>query len=108
MQLEYKPTEPGEKIYVIETPVQADEADKEDNRVERKVFVREAKLIKVLYVEGYRRYEYHYLKTLLERESDRTKGNKSIDLKVLLLDADPDFAAQDRTALAEIPDARRS
>ena len=68
-----------------------------------KVFVREAKLIKVLYVEGYRRYEYHFLKTLLERESDRTKGNKSIDLKVVLLNADPDFAAQDRTALAEFP-----
>ena len=60
MQLEVKPTEPGEKTYIIETPLQPDEADKEDNRLERKVFVREAKLIKVLYVEGYRRYEYHY------------------------------------------------
>ena len=55
VQLEYKPTEPGERTFVIETPLQPDEADKEDNRVERKVFVREAKLIKVLYVEGYRR-----------------------------------------------------
>ena len=106
VRLEYQPTEPGEKMYIIETPVQADEVDKENNRIERKVFVREAKPIKVLYVEGYRRYEYHFLKTLLERESDRTKGNKSIDLKVLLLDADREFAAQDRTALAEFPDAR--
>ena len=103
VQLEVKPTEPGEKTYIIETPLQPNEADKEDNRLERKVLVREAKLIKVLYVEGYRRYEYHYLKTLLERESDRTKGNKSIDLKVVLLNADPDFAAEDRTALTEIP-----
>ena len=103
VQLEYKPTEAGEKTYIIEAPLQPDEADKEDNRIERKVFVREAKLIKVLYVEGYERYEYHFLKTLLERESDRTKGNKSIDLKVVLLNADPDYAAQDRTALAEIP-----
>jgi von Willebrand factor type A domain/Aerotolerance regulator N-terminal len=103
VQLEVKPAEPGEKTYIIETPLQPDEADKEDNRLERKVLVREAKLIKVLYVEGYRRYEYHYLKTLLERESDRAKGNKSIDLKVVLMNADPDFAAEDRTALAEIP-----
>ena len=103
VRLDYKPTEPGERTFVIETPLQPDEADKEDNRVERKVFVREAKLIKVLYVEGYRRYEYHFLKTLLERESDRIKGNKSIDLKVVLLNADPEFAAQDRSALAEIP-----
>ena len=58
-------------------PVQPDEADKEDNRVNGQVFVREAKLIKVLYVEGYRRYEYHFLKTLLERESDRTRATRA-------------------------------
>ena len=101
--LEYRPTEPGERTFVIETPLQPEEADKEDNRVEARVSVRETKLIRVLYVEGYRRYEYHFLKTLLERESDRTRGNKTIDLKVVLLGADPEFAAQDRTALAEIP-----
>ncbi len=103
VHLQYKPTEPGERTFIIETPLQPEEADKEDNRVEHKVSVRETKLIRVLYVEGYRRYEYHFLKTLLERESDRTKGNKTIQLKVLLMDADPEFAAQDRTALSEIP-----
>jgi hypothetical protein len=103
VRLVHQPTEPGEKIYEIETPLQPDETDKDNNRLERAVFVREAKLIKVLYVEGYRRYEYHFIKTLLERESDRQKGNKSIDLKVLLLDADPDFAAQDRSAIADFP-----
>src|SRR5262249_19358457 len=97
------PREPGEKVYEIFTPKQPGEEDVENNRIERSVFVREAKVIKVLYVEGYRRYEYHYVKTLLERESNRTKGNKSIDLKVLLLDADPDYAAEDRSALAEFP-----
>ncbi len=76
---------------------------KDNNRLERPVFVHEARHIKVLYVEGYRRCEYHYIKTLLERESNRIKGNKSIDLKVLLLDADPDFAAQDRSAIADFP-----
>jgi hypothetical protein len=59
--------------------------------------------MKVLYVEGYRRYEYHYVKTLLERESARVRGNKSVDLKVLLLEADPDFPAEDRSAIAEFP-----
>jgi hypothetical protein len=103
VRLTCQPSEPGEKIYVIKTPVQADEVDKENNLLERSVFVREAKLIKVLYVEGYRRYEYHFVKTLLERESDRTKGNKSIDLKVLLLDADPEFSGEDRTAISEWP-----
>jgi hypothetical protein len=101
--LVHRPKEPGEKLYVIRTPKQPDEVDEENNRLEKAVFVQESRLIKVLYVEGYRRYEYHYVKTLLERESDRTKGNKSIDLKVLLMEADPDFAAQDRSAISEFP-----
>jgi hypothetical protein len=101
--LSHKPSEVGEKIYEIETPIQQDEVDKENNRLERAVFVHDSKVFKVLYVEGYRRYEYHFIKTLLERESARTKGNKSVELKVLLQDADPDFAAQDRSALADFP-----
>jgi hypothetical protein len=103
VQLTARPSDPGEKIYVIKVPAQEGEVDRDNNRVERAVFVREAKLIKALYVEGYRRYEYHYLKTLLERESNRLKGNKSIDLKVLLQDADADFAAADRAAISTFP-----
>jgi hypothetical protein len=60
-------------------------------------------LIKVLYVEGEARWEFRYVKNLLERESNRVEGNKSIDLKVLLMDSDPDWAAQDRSALTEFP-----
>ncbi|MFO0881149.1 MAG: VWA domain-containing protein [Gemmataceae bacterium] len=103
VRLVHRPTEAGEKVYVIRAPVQEGEVDKENNQVEKTVHVREAKQIRVLYVEGYRRYEYHYLKTLLERESNRVKGNKSVHLKVYLLDADDDFATQDRTALASFP-----
>jgi hypothetical protein len=103
LRLAHKPTTPGEKVYEVEVPAQEDEVDKDNNRLERQVFVLEARQIKVLYVEGYRRYEYHYVKTLLERESNRIKGNKSVDLRVLLLDADPEFAEQDRYALAEFP-----
>jgi hypothetical protein len=103
VRLTHKPTTPGEKVYEVEVPAQDDEADKDNNRLERQVFVMEARQIKVLYVEGYRRYEYHYVKTLLERESSRIKGNKSVDIRVLLLDADPEFAEQDRYALAEFP-----
>jgi hypothetical protein len=99
VQLKHRPTEPGEKVFVLRVPVQEGEIDRENNAIERTIHVRESKQIKVLFVEGYRRYEYIYLKTLLERESERLKGNKSITLKVALLDADPDFAMQDRTAL---------
>lgn len=103
VRLQHQPTEQGEKTFIIDTPVHEDEVEKDNNRLEKQVSVREIKLIKVLYVEGYRRYEYHYLKTLLERESNRVKGNKTIELKTLLLDADPDYVRSDRTALAEFP-----
>ena len=103
VRLKHQPTEAGEKIYVIEVPVQEGETDRDNNVLERSVFVRETKLIKVLYVEGYARYEFRFLKTLLERESARTKGNKTIDLKVLLIDADPDYAAEDKSALVDFP-----
>jgi hypothetical protein len=101
--LTHQPVEPGEKLYVVDVPGQEDEATTENNHLQRSVFVHESRQIKVLYVEGYRRWEYHYLKTLLERESNRIKGNKSIDLKVLLLDSDPQFASEDRSALSEFP-----
>jgi hypothetical protein len=103
-RLVHQPAEPGEKTYVLSVPEQEDEVKPADNnRVERTVFVREAKLVKVLYIEGYARYEYRFVKNLLERESDRDKKNKTIDLKVLLLDSDPDYASEDKSALADFP-----
>ena len=100
----YKPTEPGERVFVLDVPEQPDEVKPADNnRLERTVFVRETKLIKILYIEGYARYEYRFVKHLMERESDRDPRNKSMDLKVLLLDADPEYAGEDRSAIAEFP-----
>jgi hypothetical protein len=103
-RIAHRPTEPGEKVYVLEVPEQEDEVrPATNNRLERTIFVREAKRIRVLYVEGYARYEYRFLKNLLERESDREKGNKSIELNVLLLDADSEYASEDRSAIADFP-----
>ncbi|MGL4552589.1 MAG: VWA domain-containing protein [Gemmataceae bacterium] len=103
VSLRHRPTEPGEKEYVIRTPVVEGEIDKENNQVEKTIYVRETKQINVLYVEGYRRYEFHYLKTLLERESNRVKGNKTVNLRVLLMDADGDAHEQDRTLIQQFP-----
>ncbi len=102
VRLTHRPAETGVKNYIIDVPVQPDEADPDNNKVERAVEVQDTRLFKVLYVEGAPRWEYRYVKTLLEREAAR-KGNKSIDLKVLLLDADPDYVAEDRNALEEFP-----
>src|SRR5262249_23314539 len=75
----------------------------ENNVVERTVHVRKTKIIRILYVEGEPRWEFRYVKSLLERENQRVEGNKSFDLKVLLLDAEPEWAAQDKSAITEFP-----
>ncbi len=103
VSVSYRPTDEGEKIYELKVPVQDGETDPNNNVLERLVTVRKAKLIKVLYVEGSPRWEFRYLKTLLERESQKVVGNKSIDLKVLLVDSDREWAEQDRSAITEFP-----
>lgn len=103
-RLTHRPTAAGEKVYVLDVPVQPDEArPAENNRLERTVFVREAKPSRVLYIEGYARPEFRFLKSLLERESTNEHGNKSIELKVLLLDAQEDWHLQDKSARPDFP-----
>src|SRR5207249_4236447 len=99
----HRPQEKGQKTFIIKVPEQPGEAQTDNNLLERDVDVREAKLIKVLYVEGYPRYEFRFIKTLLERESSRTKGNKAVDLRVLLTSADSQWVNQDKSAISEFP-----
>jgi len=108
----HQPKEPGEKVYVLDLPVHPDEVPPGDNlrseralnnRLERTILVRETKPSRVLYIEGYARPEFRFIKSLLERESAGDKGNKSIELKVLLLDAADDWHLQDRSARPDFP-----
>jgi hypothetical protein len=103
VRLSHRPTEEGEKLYEIRVPVQEGEAIVENNVVEKAVHVRKTKLIKILYVEGEPRWEFRYVKALLERENQRVEGNKSFDLRVLLLNADPQWPEQDKSAIVEFP-----
>ncbi len=52
--------------------------------------------LRVLYIEGYPRWEYRYLKNLLIRES-------TIESSVLLLSADRDFAQEGNMPIARLP-----
>jgi hypothetical protein len=106
VRLTHTPTSPGEREYVLEVPAQADETDTANNRLTRRIYVAEFQRTRVLYVEGYPRYEFRFLKTLLERESAVTRANKTIDLKVLLADADPDYPKEDRSAVDGFPATR--
>ncbi len=103
-RLIHQPKQAGEITYVVEVRVPAQDGKPARTlQLERTVFVRENKLIKVLYVEGYARYEFRYIKNLLERESAQDPRNKTIDLKVLLLDADIEYPKLDKSAVAEFP-----
>ena len=108
IRLKHQPKEVGSKLYIIEVePTKLDANEKPlpsaNLRLERTIEVIDTKLIKVLMVEGQPRYEFRYIKYLMERESPDKKKKKSIELKVLLLDADDDFAATDKTALQGFP-----
>jgi hypothetical protein len=107
VQLNHQPKEAGEKVFIVQVLVPEKEAGNKaastsDTRLQRTVFVQQSKKIKVLFVEGAPRYEYRYIKNLFEREAPG-KGNKTLEIQVLLCEADPDFARQDRSAIAEFP-----
>jgi hypothetical protein len=93
-----RPTAAGEVNYVVEVTPRDDETNRDNNRQTRVVSVRDAK-IHVLLAFGYPSYEFRFLKTLLERDA-------TIQLATYLQDADPDYAAQDRTALRSFPVAQ--
>ncbi len=103
IRLSHVPDTPGDKKYVVETPVLEREADPKNNRLEHDVYVAEMKRVRVLIIEDKPRFEYRFIKTLFERESEQIAGNKSIELNVLQLSAGRDFAKQDKSAIAEFP-----
>ncbi|HET6423382.1 MAG TPA: vWA domain-containing protein [Planctomycetaceae bacterium] len=92
--------EAGEIDLDLETPVVTGEVDKSNNRERRHLSVREERL-RVLLVESGPRYEFRYLKQWLERDN-------SVELQTILLDADPEYAQEDRTALPYFPVQREA
>jgi hypothetical protein len=94
----HSPMEPGEKTFVLVAPTVPGEADVTNNQLERTVLVTDAKRLRVLYVEGYPRYDFRFVKVLLERESERSMGGKGVELEVVLLDAAKGWADTDRSA----------
>ncbi|QDU44482.1 von Willebrand factor type A domain protein [Symmachiella dynata] len=95
LELTYTPPEVGEFQYVVDVQLLPKEANTENNRQVRGVSVRKEK-IRVLLADSLPRYEFRFLKTLLERE-------KTVELKTVLQDADAEYADEDRTALQNFP-----
>lgn len=95
VELSYTSSAAGEFDYVLEVSEQSDETNRMNNAETRHVSIREEK-IRVLLVDGVPRYEFRFLKQLLERD-------KSIEISTLLLDADVEYTQEDRTAIAHFP-----
>ncbi len=95
VRLQHRPTSVGDVTYMVEVDPIDREFQTRNNSIERQVSVRQEKL-RVLYVESYPRFEFRFLKHLLERDP-------SIELNVVLLDADLEYPEQDRVALSHFP-----
>ncbi len=95
IELLYTPDAAGEFDYRLEIGLLPLETNPDNNSQARHVSVREEK-IRVLLVDSVPRYEFRYLKQLLERD-------KSIELKTLLQEADLEFALEDKTAISHFP-----
>jgi len=95
VQLQYRPQSEGRFRYVVEIEPRDDEEDKTNNRQARVVEVRKQQ-VRVLLVQAYPNYEYRYLKNLLERDN-------TVEVQVLLQEADVEYAQFDRSALRVFP-----
>lgn len=116
VRLAFKAEEEGTFHFIIETKPREGEASADNNAVQATVQVRD-EVTRVLLVQSYPSYEYHYLKTLLERQQksvpDVAKGNSnnpgseivggSVELSVLLQDADPEFVDIDPAIIRNFP-----
>ena len=94
----YTPMEAGERKFVLVVPAVKGETNTSNNDLERIVLVTDSRRIRVLYVEGYPRYDFRFVKVMLERESDKSIGGKSVEVQVVLLDAAKGWPETDRSA----------
>ena len=94
----------GERRFRVSIPPLAGETLVDDNRVEFSVHVSPSR-IRVLFVEGYPRWEYIYVKNLLLR------ADKNIDVQCYLLSATKDFpqeASPNLPSLTSVPTTREA
>lgn len=95
VRLPYRPKEVGDFEYEVAVEPLPEEVSADNNRQRRLVSVRKEQ-IRVLLVQAYPNYEFRYLKHLLERDN-------TVILHTVLQEADPEYAAQDKSALTTIP-----
>jgi hypothetical protein len=107
IRLAYRAEEPGEFEYVVEVAPREGEANLENNRLTRKVVVRE-ETIRVLLAQAYPSYEFRFLKQMLLRElnSRQPADGKSAGFRTVLQEADLEYGETDKTAERSFPASR--
>jgi hypothetical protein len=98
LELTYTPPASGELDVVLEALPIAKESNVKNNSETRHLSIRDEK-IRVLLADYLPRWEFRELKALLERE-------KTVELKTVLQDADPEYAQEDLSALPHFPVTR--
>jgi uncharacterized membrane protein len=96
-ELQFKTDEVGTLDLTVEAVRQPGELDDEDNSRTMQIAVLDAK-INVLYVDGYPRWEYRYIKNEMIRDP-------TIDISCLLTSADPSFRQEGDRPITRFPES---
>lgn len=104
IRLTHRVAEKGKFDFIVEVESKPGEATTDNNQVRASVEVREERT-RVLLAQAYPGYEYHFLKTLLEREQNETResGIRSIEFSVFLQEADSEMVDIDPHAIRDFP-----
>jgi hypothetical protein len=107
VRLSHRAAEPGEFEYRVEIVPRQGELNTDNNRMSRKVVVRE-ETIRVLLVQSYPSYEFRFLKQMLARELNvhEPAEGKSLAVRTVLQEADVEYSETDRTAQRIFPVSR--
>lgn len=96
VELLFTPTDVGTLNLVIAADPRPGEIDPDDNTRELQLAVLDAK-INVLYVDGYPRWDYRYLKTEMIRD-------KTVDISCLLMSAEASFRQEGDKPITRFPE----
>lgn len=97
VEAQFMPTVPGTVDVAVRVVPQPGELDDQDNVRTVQVAVLEAK-IAVLYVDGYPRWDYRYIKNEMIRD-------KTVEISCLLTSADPSFAQEGDRPIQRFPES---
>ena len=103
VRMTYEAAAQGIFDFIIEVLPQEGEVSTENNQLGARVEVRDEKT-RVLFVQSYPNFQYHYLRTLLQREArGDDEAHSSVELSVLLQDADAQFSDIDEVSIQNFP-----